>query len=63
MQKYKLVGSAPTLGALKELLVKRWFWSDVEVSAVGGVSVGGKIVEGMRIIKKGPRWRLEMEIK
>ena len=63
--KYKLLGSAPTLDRLKELL-SNYFYTDIKLSvnpANNGqwqVSNSKGIIPGCRVIIKSNRYRFEM---
>lgn len=61
--KFKLIGSAPSVEELRDLIVKRMSWNSVSLDLnTGTVSVGGKSVEGLRVINKSGRIRLEREV-
>lgn len=58
--KTKLIGSAATLDALIDLIMKRWCWSSVSIDDSGAV-VGPKgLIDGLRVVKSRGRFRLEM---
>lgn len=57
----KLIGSAKTLDALMELIMKRWGWNDVGISEDGEVQGPNGIIDGLRVVKLRNRYRLEME--
>jgi len=50
----KLIGSAASKDALRELIKKMWHWDD---SAIENVIAGND--PELRIIQKGNRWRFE----
>jgi hypothetical protein len=62
----KLIGSAPTLDMLKDLIKKKWYWSTVEFKPIGPneweVHSGKGNQEGLRVILKNRRYRLEMYV-
>lgn len=63
---YKLIGSAASLEALIDLLKQRWGWSQASAlessTDVYNVISGKGPIQGLRIIKRGKRFRLEMEV-
>lgn len=66
MKHTRLIGSASSLDELLQMLKTKWFWSHadaVPLTADKYIVVNGNgPVEGMRIIKKKNRYRLEMEV-
>ena len=67
---YRLIGSAASLEALRELVIKRWTWShcifkDTELKNVWTVQSSPDFIgfiEGLRVIKLKGRYRLESEV-
>lgn len=61
---WKMVGSHGSLEGLKETIKKNWSWSTVEFKETGtdtwDVYSGKGLVEGLRVVKKGKRYRFEM---
>lgn len=58
--KTKLIGSASSCNELRTLLESRWSWVNVTFDLVTHeVRVGDKVIDGIRVIKKGNRVRLE----
>lgn len=70
MKQYKLIGSASSLQALSELVIKRWTWShcifkDTELKNVWTVQSSPDFtgfIEGLRVVKSKGRYRLETEV-
>lgn len=65
MTTYKLIGSASDLYSLLENLKKNWYWSEAhaietDVPEIFSVASSKGLMEGLRIIKKGRRYRLEI---
>lgn len=64
--KFKLVGSAKSLYDLKALIAKRWHWSDFDfkgrIDGTFEVHNSKGVIEGVRVIPKGGRWRFEMVV-
>lgn len=62
--KTKLIGSAPTLEMLSQLLKDRWYWGIVRFEpqddSTWTVYSGNGLSEGLIVKKKGKRFRLEM---
>ena len=61
----RLIGSASTLDGLIELLRSRWYWNNVELREAEkpftwDVYNGGKQIDGVRVVLKSSRYRLEM---
>lgn len=57
---YKLMSSASTLEALKDLIKSRMYWSSVDLNLeTGVVSSSNGPIEGLRVILKAKRYRLE----
>jgi len=54
---YKLIGSAPSLAELIELIEQRWSWSSAKALSV----IEGQVI-GLRVVMKKSRWRLEREV-
>lgn len=67
MSNWRLIGSAPDLESLREMVRKRWSWSEVtfEEQKDGSFTVasGKGPVDGMRVINKGGRFRFEMKVE
>jgi len=62
---WRLQGSASTLQALADLIRKRWYWETVRIEstddpAVFTVSHHKGIAEGLRVVFKRGRYRLEV---
>lgn len=58
--KPKLIGSASSLEALRDLIIKRWGWNSVTLDLESGVVSSGKgPIEGLRETKARGRFRLE----
>lgn len=60
---YKLVGSHENIEVLKDMLLKKWYWSSVMFDVeTGEVFSSHKKIEDLRIIKKKNRYRLERKV-
>lgn len=62
----KLIGSAPSIEKLKELLDK-YFYGDIKIDKLVGdyylpYHATGKRIEGYMIINRNGRWRIEREL-
>lgn len=58
--KTKLIGSAPSCNELRALVEKNWHWTGVVFDLVTGqVFVNEKPIDGLRVIKRAGRFRLE----
>jgi hypothetical protein len=68
-ESWKLIGSAGSLEQLAELLKSKWYWSEVEFKEVADTTGIYDVLssknkhDALRVIKKGNRYRLEMEQK
>ena len=64
---WKLQGSASSLEDIEKLLKSKWYWSTVEFNEIGkdtwSVSSGKGLQDGLRVVKKGNRYRLEINLK
>lgn len=64
---FKMIGSHGTLEGLLTLLKRNWSWSTPSAICIDkdlwSVQVNGKDIQGLRIIKKSGRYRLEMEVR
>lgn len=66
---YKLIGSAPSLDHLKELIERYWHSrkDTVEIIVKEGftydVYQSGKVMHGFRVVHKGDRFRFEGEVR
>jgi len=56
----KLIGSAQTLDALLTLIKQRLGWNVTHVDAQGAVFNSSGVIDGVRIIERKGRFRLEM---
>lgn len=62
--KTKLIGSAPSCNELRALVESRWYWSNVTFDLVTGeVKASGRVMDGLRVVKKAGRFRLERIIE
>lgn len=64
---FKLIASHSSADDLAALIKSRWLWNDVLFATVDEgktyhVMSGGKVIEGLRVICKGGRWRLERAV-
>ena len=67
MQQFRLIGSSNTLDGLLTLVQRNWSWSTPSAICIDkdlwSVQVNGKDIQGLRILKKSGRYRLEMEVR
>jgi hypothetical protein len=57
----KLIGSAPTLDALLNLIKQRYGWNITHVDVQGAVYNSNGVIDGVRVIERKGRYRFEME--
>lgn len=66
-EEWKLQGSASSLEDIEKLLKSKWYWSTVEFNEISkdtwSVSSGKGLRDGLRVVKKGNRYRLEIQLK
>jgi hypothetical protein len=60
MSSWKLMGSAGSIDDLVKLINQKLGWVGVHaVLSTGELKINGEKVDGLRVIKKGTRYRLE----
>ncbi len=64
MTNWKLIGSASTLEDLRKMMIAKLYWSEVNFKEMNDHYIVGNskgVVQGIRVIKRNKRFRLEME--